>query len=449
MNARRRVAAWLKPATGTLARWLASFIEWLRTRGAWPILIAIVVLAVASVVLITNEVVPQLATGFVMALLGVALVLGCLFAFPYAGVWHDDRPATPEDHRKFVNDIRTMLISIVVGAFGLVTIYLTLVSAQAAAKSAVASENQVEVARKEAAASRLASAGDLMNSDNAGVRLIGIATMSRLIDDGGVEAVDGYRSLAAYVRDRSVWTTKKQEDWARLTRREGRVAENHPRVGVGSLRKRAPDVQSALSVVGAGKQPAPGLRADFRDVDLQGAALGHARLARALFSGAHLDYLDTRTGQGPYASFAEAEFKGTTLYGAYFHNAELGGAHFETPHKSQVTDLRYAEFRGASAVDAHFEGADLRGAVFTPTKVGSTVLHRAHFNGADLRGAKFDAADLTGADLSEAKLEGASFKGANLSAVNFDLADLKGALYDQGTTWPAGFYAPPDQTVIE
>lgn len=227
------------------------------------------------------------------------------------------------------------------------------------------------------------------------------------------------------------------------------MAENHPRVGVGSLRKRAPDVQSALSVVGAGKKPAPGLRADFRDVDLQGAALGHARLQRALFSGAHLDYLDTRTGEGPYATFAEAEFKGATLYGAYFHNAELGGAHFETPHKSQVTDLRYAEFRGASAVDAHFEGADLRGAVFTPTKVRDTVLQRVHFNGADLRGAVFDGADLTGADFSEARLEGASFKGANLTGVSFDLADLKGAIYDQGTTWPAGFYAPPDQTVIE
>ena len=449
MDARGRLAAWLKPVTGTLARWLASFINWLRTRGAWPILIAIAILTVASVVLITNEVAPQLATGIVMALLGVALVLGCLFAFPYAGVWHEDRPATPEDHRKFVNDIRTMLISIVVGAFGLVTIYLTLVSAQAAAKSAVASENQVEVARREAAASRLASAGNLMNSENTGVRLIGVATMSKLIDDEGVEAVDGYRSLAAYVHDRSPWTPEKRAVWAELTKREGRIAENHPRVGVGSLRKRAPDVQSALSVVGAGKKPAPGLRVDFRDVDLQGAALGHARLPGALFSGAHLDYLDTRTGEGPYATFAGAESKGATLYGAYFHNAELGRAHFDTPHERQVTDLRYAEFRGASAVDAHFERADLRGAVFTPSKVGRTNLKQAHFNGADLRGAVFDGADLSGADFREARLEGASFKGGVLSAVNFDLADLKGAIYDAGTIWPVGFYAPPDRGVIE
>jgi hypothetical protein len=132
--------------------------------------------------------------------------------------------------------------------------------------------------------------------------------MSRLIDDNGIDPVDAYRSLAAYVRDRSVWTPEKRAVWARLTGREGRVAENHP-----------------------------------------------------------------RTGEGPYATFAEAEFKGATLYGASFHNAELGGAHFETPHKSQVTDR---------------------------------------------------------------------------TAVNFDLADLKGAIDDQGTTWLAGFYAPPDRARV-
>jgi uncharacterized protein YjbI with pentapeptide repeats len=438
--------------------WIRWGIGWLQRSGSFPLLVIIIVSAAVSITLIDDGGAARPMTVVSMAVLGIALVLGCLFAFPYAGIWHDDHHAgsaqttgvaepavarpTAEEHRKFVNDLRTMLISIVVGAFALVTIYLTYVSAQAAARSADASEKQQR-------SDQLTSAGDLLNSGNAGVRLIGVATLSRLIEGGDVEAVDGYRWLAAYVRDRSVWTPKKRAVWARLTEREGRVAENHPRVGVGSLRKRAPDVQSALSVVGAGKKPAPGLRVDFRDADLQGAALGHARLPRALFSGAHLDYLDTRTGEGPYATFAEAEFKGATLYGAYFHNAELGGAHFETPHKSQVTDLRYAEFRGASAVDAHFEGADLRGAVFTPTKVRETVLQRARFNGADLRGAVFDGADLTEADFSEARLEGASFKGANLTAVNFDLADLKGAIYDQGTTWPAGFYAPPDRTVLE
>jgi hypothetical protein len=36
-----------------------------------------------------------------------------------------------------------------------------------------------------------------------------------------------------------------------------------------------------------------------------------------------------------------------------------------------------------------------------------------------------------------------------LQQVNFDLATLTGVAYDPRTTWPAGFYAPSDRTVLE
>jgi uncharacterized protein YjbI with pentapeptide repeats len=340
-----------------------------------------------------------------------------------------------------------MLISIVVGAFALVTIYLTFVSAEAAARSAKATEDQQKF-------DRLASASDLMDSENAGVRLIGVATLQKLILDKGVDPGEGYRALTVYVRDCSPWTKVKGQQWEKLVPRhevlrQGRQAERNPRVGVGSLRKRAADVQAAMSVVSSARERPPGFRADLQDADLQGVMLGRVELADALFNGAHLDYLDTRTGEPPYANLARAEFKGARMYGAYFHNAELGGARFETPQPPQVTDLRYAEFRGASAVETHFEGADLRWAVFTRFRERPTILQRAHFFGADLTGAVFDGADLTGADFREATLKGASFKGADLSGVNFDYADLTNAVYDSHTTWPAGFYAPPDRTVLE
>jgi len=198
-----------------------------------------------------------------------------------------------------------------------------------------------------------------------------------------------------------------------------------------------PDIQAALSAAASSRPDLPGYRADFGDADLQGAALGHARLPRALFNGAHLDHLDVRTGEGPYANFAQAEFKGAKLYGAYLHNAELGGAHFDSPDGRQMTDLRYAQFRGASGVDAHFEGADLRNAVFTRSNVRRTVFRGAQFDRADLRGAVFDGADLTGADFSEAKLAGASFKGAILTGARFI-----DATFDASTTWPQGFQPP-------
>jgi uncharacterized protein YjbI with pentapeptide repeats len=461
-------------------------IDWLRERGSWPLLTAIIFLTTVATLLIDDEGMARPVTLVAIALLGVALVLGCLFAFPYAGVWHDHPPgrqerspaAQPaaeaparrarEQDPTFINEIRTMLISIVVGVFALVTIYLTYVSAQSAAQSAKATEEQQKF-------DRLSSSSQLMDSENAGVRLIGVATLRKLIDDRGVDRIEGYQALAVYVRDRSEWDGDKREYWkaflvrdAKL-RAKGGTAENDVHAGVGSLRKRDPDVQSALSVVAASQADLPGYRADFRDADLQGVELGHARLRGALFSGAHLDHLDTRTGAPPYADFTEAEFKGAKLYGAYFHNAELAGAHFDPPHARQVTDLRYAQFRGASAVDAHFERADLRTAVFTPTRARRTIFQKAHFNGAELQEAVFDGADLTGADFTGAELRGASFKGAILTGarftdadlhgahlegamlrdVNFDRATLQDVTYDPRTTWPAGFYAPSDRTVLE
>jgi uncharacterized protein YjbI with pentapeptide repeats len=471
-------------------------IEWLRERGSWPLLAAIILLSTVTMLLIDDKGMARPITLVALALLGVALVLGCLFAFPYAGVWRDDgatgqaaaeaaaaeaaakaASAAPPRDPAFINDIRTMLISIVVGVFALVTIYLTYVSAQAAAQSAEATEEQQKF-------DRLSSSAELMGSNNAGIRLVGVASLSKLIDDRGVDPVEGYRALAVFVRDSQSthWTKDKQSYWEGFLQRDAKLrsrtppqtGENDVHVGVGSLRKRTPDVQSALSVVASGRHRPPGYRADFRDASLQGAALGHAWLPGALFSGAHLDHLDVRTDAGPYANFAKAEFKGAKLYAAYFHNAELGEAHFDPPHARQMTDLRYAQFRGASAVGAHFEGADLRDAVFTSFKARPTILRAAHFNSraelpTNLEGAVFDGADLTGADFSGAKLRGASFKGAVLTGarftdadlsgahlegavlkeVNFDWATLTGVTYNPKTIWPAGFYAPADRTVLE
>jgi hypothetical protein len=425
-----------------MGSWIHGRIGWLRENGSWPLLVAIVVLATVSTMLIDDEGVARPVTLVAMALLGVALVLGCLFAFPYAGVWRDEAAAwlaaaeaasaAPPRDPAFINDIRTMLISIVVGAFALVTIYLTYVSAQAAAQSAAATEEQQKF-------DRLSSSADLMGSGNAGIRLVGVASLSKLIDDQGVDPAEGYRALAVFVKDSKStrWTSAKRAYWDGFVDRDAklrtgdppRTGENDLLVGVGSLRKRTPDVQSALSVIASGKHRPPGYRADLRDASLQGVALGHAWLPEALFDGAHLDHLDVRTNDGPYANFAKAEFKGAKLYAAYFHNAELGEAHFDPPHARQITDLRYAQFRGASAVGAHFEGANLGNAVFTSFKARRTILREAHFN-------------------SRAELR-TNLKGAVFQQVNFDWATLAGVTYDPRTTWPAGFYAPSDRTVLE
>jgi uncharacterized protein YjbI with pentapeptide repeats len=427
-----------------------KFLRLLRQKGSAPLLAAIVALILLSAILVTTGKGGFRALAYVsMALLGIALVLGCLFAFPYAGIWKDEgegadeereransRARAREDESDYVNDLRTMLISTVVGAVGLVTILLTYESAKAAADSANATNQQAEAAQKQQVSERLTSVGNLMESHNAGIRTIGIHALRQLIHDEGITEAEGYGPLASNVRSRSRWTKDKKDRWAKLSKLTGRKAEAHPLVGVGSLRKRAPDIQAALSVLSERKREP--FKVDLRDADLQGAALGHAWLPGAIFSGAHLDYMDCRTGQGPYADYQKADFQGATLYGSYFNNANLTDAVFNTPvegdgtpRTSQTTDLRDAHLRGATLVRANFKAANLTGANFSPTKVGTKVgttnLTNANFKDATLIKTNFEKANLSGADLTNAKLNGANLEKANLSGADLTKAKLNGA----------------------
>jgi uncharacterized protein YjbI with pentapeptide repeats len=445
-------------------------LRWLREKGSAPLLAAIIGLTVVSVLFVAvGQGVFGALAYLSMALLGIALVLGCLFAFPYAGIWKtevesagkvakpvDGKEPSQESDSDYVNDLRTMLISTVVGAVGLVTILLTYESAKAAADSAKSANLQAVQTQKQQANERVTSAGQLMESKNPGIRAIGINTyrgvIRELIRDRSITEAEGYGPLASYVKSRSPWTKDKKQRWAVLRTQVGRKAEDDAQVGVGSLRKRAPDVQAALNVLSEHKERA--FRADLRDADLQGAALGKAWLPGAIFSGAHLDYMDCRVGEGPYANFQGADFQGAAMYGAYLDNADLTKAVFNTPapggklRTSQITDLRDAEFKGAILVEANFTAANLKSALFGPSKVRATNLTGADFTRANLNGADFTGANLNGADFTGAKLNKAKLQGADLRNAKLDDADLKGALYDRDTRWPSGYYFDPDQTVI-
>jgi uncharacterized protein YjbI with pentapeptide repeats len=193
--------------------------------------------------------------------------------------------------------------------------------------------------------------------------------------------------------------------------------------------------------------------------------MGYAQLQQALFSGAHLDFMDTRTASGN-ADFQDAEFRGTSLYGAWLPHANLTRALFNTPERGdgsrrlqQITVLREANLDGAIAVDADFQGADLtrawlRRANLTNAKLNTPVhkftkrriepttrLTGAHLDGANLTAAHLEAADLGDASLVGARLAGASLAGANLRGAHLEGADLTGAnleAADLRDAWLAG-----------
>jgi uncharacterized protein YjbI with pentapeptide repeats len=82
-------------------------------------------------------------------------------------------------------------------------------------------------------------------------------------------------------------------------------------VGWGSLQKRATDVQLALDVLSRGSKPklddGRAFRADLRDTNLQGAALGKAQL---------------HAYGAEQADFQGSDFRGASLFGASFESAK-------------------------------------------------------------------------------------------------------------------------------
>lgn len=105
---------------------------------------------------------------------------------------------------------------------------------------------------------------------------------------------------------------------------------------------------------------------------------------------------------------------GVSLAGQNLAGATLKGYCLEDMNMSNA-NLSNVDLRSSELECANFSGANLSGANLT-----NTYLPRSNFSGADLTGA-----DLTGADLSK--------------AVFTDV------IFDETTTWPAGF-SPPEQS---
>jgi uncharacterized protein YjbI with pentapeptide repeats len=397
---------------------------WLRPRNrSRELLILILALGGLAFLLRNAQGTARMFTVLVIALLGAALALGCLLVFPSADIWKAHGP----DH-EVVNGVRNVLISAVVGAFGLITLFLTYESAQASRISA-------EVASDQARASRLSEAGTLMgHENNPGIRLAGIEVLRQLLDDEQITQQRAYRILTAYIRSESPWVgSKSRPRWNAMDDDARRAARSSATFGRDSLRKRSPHVQGALDLLAAkSKLAMPNgettvdFRADLRDLNLQGAALGTAYLQNAILNGTHLDYLDCGVREGQEsADLSGADFRGASLFGAILKKVNLRGAHFDapvnedgTPRPEQPTvltnaDLTNADLREASFAGATLKGARLTGAVMDKTDFSHAILAGAHVEGADLRG-----------------------------TVGLVTADLSGIVHDEATKWPPGVFPP-------
>jgi hypothetical protein len=136
------------------------------------------------------------------------------------------------------------------------------------------------------------------------------------------------------------------------------------------------------------------------------------------------------------------DLRARNLERVYLYEKDLTGAELSGANLAEAT-LTRARLRDARLVDADLTEADLRDADLRGADLSRANLTYTVLDGADLRDAMLPEADLVVADLS-----GADLRGANLSDVKLD-ATLYEALYDEDTTWPAGFAAPEEADLIQ
>jgi Pentapeptide repeats (8 copies) len=290
---------------------------------------------------------------------GLLLLLGCIFAFPafFAGPLD---PTSERDHNRLLleNEIRTTLLQALLGV-------VVLLGALSTWQQFSGTSQELRISRNTQISQQFSSAAEQLGADQVEVRLGAIYTLERLLrtaegEDGEQDSLTVYRLLASYVKARSPWPARPlDEDELRRG-----VARYLP-LETGSLRKRAPDVQRALEIVGSRDKSLPEGLVDkpfLTDTDLRGAAIGGLHLARADLRGAALNYTD---GRMPYETKREdlTDLGGADLRGADLRCANLQGVNLSGA-RLQNADLRFANLRGikdrqhdAILTDAALQGA--------------------------------------------------------------------------------------------
>jgi uncharacterized protein YjbI with pentapeptide repeats len=323
----------------------------------------------------------------------------------------------------------------------------------------------VRISREGQVTERFTRAVDQLGSEHLDVRLGGLYALERIARDSPGDRRTIAEVLTAYIRQRAPWPPTQP----------GQYRADWPLRQQLDLRTRAPDVQSALTVLGRGPYPKPASheaasahRLDLREVDLRkadldsanlagawldsanlaGAWLGEANLQRVWLRRANLQRADFVKANLQRAWLGEANLQGAGLvkanlqvahlYGANLQGARLGGANL------QWARLTSANVQAAYLDEANLQGVWLGGADLRGARLAGANLQGAWLVGADLRGARLGGANLRGANLQRARLAGANLRGAwlggaNLREAHLYGANLQGARETTTTVWPLEF----------
>jgi hypothetical protein len=254
---------------------------------------------------------------------------------------------------------------------------------------AAATWRQVRISREGQITDRLTHAIDQVGSEIVDVRVGGIYALERLAKDSLTDRATVVEILATFIRAHAARPSGHQNQ-----------PDPYPLPEVDKtllwLTDRAPDVRTAVRVLGRLPRDASDSRLSLRRVDLR----------RTNFYHGTLNWID----------FGNSDLTASWAPGVRWQSCRFTN-----------TDLRQTHLEGAKLDQSDFAGAHLEGA----------TLQRASLKGASLRGAI-----LRDTDLSDSNLAGADLRGVNLSEADLSGAQLTDVKSDQGTVWPADFSPP-------
>ena len=167
-------------------------------------------------------------------------------------------------------------------------LYFTFRSADASSKSAQETKQAAETQAERQARAEVGQAVRLMASKEPVSSTAGLYVVEELLDQEHISQALAYKLITLYVKHNAASPFETNQNWRTMSD-EARSARIDSRtIGIGSLEKRAGDIQFALDALSANDKVRNerGLytpRIDLRDLHLEGAALGHAKLQGALF----------------------------------------------------------------------------------------------------------------------------------------------------------------------
>lgn len=210
---------------------------------------------------------------------------------------------------------------------------------------------QMGIAREGQLTERFTRAVDQLGNDKPDVRLGGIYALEQIAKSSRPHRRAIFEVLTAFVQVHARWPPLPSEQPAENDREDMQPTKETDPKELQELRRWAPDVQAAMTVLGRRT-----VESDDDHLNLQAVDLRRASLRKA-----DLQHANLRNGCLQRIAFEDAKLQGVSLFetrleGADLQNANLSHATLRNAHL-QHANVRGADLRDADLTGAHFQGA--------------------------------------------------------------------------------------------